>query len=659
MNKQVFLLPLLFAALTLSAQKNKKKNNQHELPDFGVVDKADLEMKECDFDKKAEAVVLIDDGKLNFLRGTGDLELKQRTRIKILSEKGLERANIHLTYHSFGNDESISGLEAQTYNLDAAGNVVITKVEKKLVYEKKINKKFTEKVFTFPEVKVGSIIEYKYRHTGIGLIDWYFQSSIPVKFSRFATEFPADIEVSTHPSCSREYEFHTDYKGSNVVKTYVMTNEPAFRSEPYIINEDFYKDRLETKFIAITLNGIRNSRTVDWLKVIKHLMEDEDFGLQIKKNIPRTAELDVALKTVTNPYLRMKTVYKYVQDNMAWNEYTGIWAQDGVKSAWKDKKGTVGEINLILVNLLKDAGLVTHPVLVSTHDNGIVNAADPGTYDEPGFNQFNKVMAYVEIGEKTYVLDASQKVTPVHMIPSEVLMTEGLVIEKLETGDWGWRTLWNNNAITRNVIQLTGAIKPDGKMEGEATISSFDYARLPRLSLAKKGKEDYTKEYLSGNPGLNIDDVSFENLDSDSLPLVQKIKFSQVLDASGDYRHFTANLLTGLETNPFVADSRAADVFFGTNQNYVVLGSFMVPEGYEPEALPKNVKMIMPDTSITISRVSQFSKNVISTRVQLDFKKSIFGADEYPELQEFYKQLYALLNEQYVIRKKTDVSSTR
>ena len=132
-----------------------------------------------------------------------------------------------------------------------------------------------------------------------------------------------------------------------------------------------------------------------------------------------------------------------------------------------------------------------------------------------------------------------------------------------------------------------------------------------------------------------------------------------MLDESGDYRHFTANLLTGLEANPFVADNRASDVFFGTNQNYVVLGSFTVPEGYEPEAMPKNVKMIMPDTSITISRVSQFSNNVISTRVQLDFKKSIFGANEYPELQEFYKQLYALLNEQYVIRKKTDVSSTR
>ena len=81
---------------------------------------------------------------------------------------------------------------------------------------------------------------------------------------------------------------------------------------------------------------------MDWRQVIKFLMEDEDFGIQIKKNIPRTADLDEKLKNVTAPYEKMKIIYKYVQANMMWNEYTGIWAFDGVKSAWKDKKRNSG-----------------------------------------------------------------------------------------------------------------------------------------------------------------------------------------------------------------------------------------------------------------------------------------------------------------------------
>ncbi|MBC7949359.1 MAG: DUF3857 and transglutaminase domain-containing protein [Chitinophagaceae bacterium] len=650
MKRILFLIGIVCVACTLSAQKGK--NNDQELPAFGKIDKADLQMKECDFDAKAEALVLLDEGEMDFIYGSG-LQMKRRVRIKILSDKGLEWANVHLPYRSESNAQNITNLEAQTYNLDAGGNVVTSKVEKKLIYEKQVNKKYRERVFTFPEVKVGSVIEYKFRHTGIGLVDWYFQSSIPVKYSSFKMDFPEDIEVHTTPYCNRKFEQKNDVSGMRVIKSYAMSNVPGFRDEPHILNEDFYRDRIETKVIAYIENGRRTSRVVNWLQVIKYLMEDEDFGVQVKKNIPRTADLDEKLKNMTEPYQKLKTIYKYVQENMAWNETLGIWALDGVKAAWKDKKGTVGEINLILVNLLKDAGVKAHPVLVSTHDNGIVNTMDAGTYEYPGFFQFNKVMAYVEVDKKVYVLDASQKETPLHLIPQDILMTEALLIEKIETGEWGWKTLWHKDLQAKNVVQVIGMINESGMMDGEATISSFDYARLDRLPSAKKGKDKFIEKYVSGmTPGMTVNDVTFENLESDSLPLVQKVKFQQTLNSSGDYKYFSANVMSGLEKNPFVADSRFSDVFFGYNQSYTLLGNFTLPAGYELEGLPKNIKMIMSDTSVTISRISQVSGDLIMVRVQLEFKKPVYPTTQYEELHEFYKQLFDLLNEQYVIRKK-------
>src|SRR6185436_9831652 len=120
-------------------------------------------------------------------------------------------------------------------------------------------------------------------------------------------------------------------------------------------------------------------------------------------------------------------IHHYVRKNMVWNGYDNIWALDGVKAAWKDKKGTTGEINLILVNLLKDAGLDASPMLVSTHDHGRV------TPMVPSFAQFNEVIAYVKIGDKQYYLDATEKNTPSHLIPKNIMFTEGLVISKLET----------------------------------------------------------------------------------------------------------------------------------------------------------------------------------------------------------------------------------
>lgn len=658
MLKTLFLVPRyaktiicpFFLLFFFSAQA--QKNTDPNVPAFGNVTKADLEMKACEFDDKAEAMVLLDDGTIDFIYGRG-MELTRRIRIKILNNNGLDQANIHLRYHSLAGDEDISGLEAQTYNLDAAGSVAVTKVDKKLIYEKKLNKKYSEKAFTFPDVKVGSIIEYKFKHENIGLINWYFQRSIPVRYSRFVMDFPQEIEVATIPYTSHEYKAENKNTSTRNVRSYSMSNIPALRDEPYIINEDYYRDRLETKIVAYPVNGVRSSRILNWLQVIRILMENEDFGVQIKKNIPRTDDLDAKLKTVSSLYDRMKTVFQYVKNNMEWNEYYGFWASDGVKDAWKNKKGTAGEINLILVNLLKDAGVKAHPILVSTHDNGIVNTTDAGTYGSPGFLQFDKVMAYVEIENRVYVLDATQKSAPVHLIPAEILMTQGLVIEKIETAEWGWKSLWDNDRLSKNIMQIQGTVDGGGSMNGEVHISSFDYARLPRQAMAKKGKDKFIEKYVSAsNPGLTVNDVQFENMESDSLPLVQHIKFTRPLNAAGDYTYFSANILTGLEVNPFVADNRFSDVFFGYNQSYTINGNFILPEDFEFEELPKNIKMRMPDTSIVVSRLSQVSNNMLQTRITLDIKKPVFPATAYSELQEFYKQLFDLLNEQFVIRKK-------
>ncbi len=649
MKKICLALTFLLVTCSLIAQKNKKTTD--DVPAYGKVDKADLEMKECDFDNKAEALVLIDEAQLDYIFGVG-IEMKRRVRIKILSDKGFDRADIKIRYWSEKNEESIDNLEAQTYNIEG-GNIVTTKVEKKLIYEKKINKKISEKVFTFPEVKAGSIIEYKYKHTGIGLIDWYFQESIPVKYSRFVVDFPNEIEVFISPKCSRNFELKKDNSSTRTVKTYIMQDVPALHDEPYVINSDFYRDRLETKVIALTVSGRRENLVTNWVKVIKNLMEDEDFGIQLKKNIPRTADLDEKLKTITSPYQRMKTIYQYVQSNMKWNEFTGIWALDGVKSAWKDKTGTVGEINLILVNLLKDAGLNAHPILVSTHENGIVNTGDAGTIFAQGYHQFDKVMAFVEVDKKVYVLDATEKETPVHLIPPDVLMTEGLVIEKLETYEWGWRSLWDENMTSKNIIMVNARIDESGKINGETTINSYDYSKIARLPVALKGKDKFIEKYITDrNPGITIDDVTFENTETDSLPLVQKIKFSNTLNSSGDYKYFSSNVLTGLEKNPFIADNRVSDIFFGANQSYLIVGNFDIPEGYEFETLPRNIRMIMPDTSISITRRSQISNNTLMTRTQLDIKKPYYPASQYADLHEFYNQLFDLLNEQFVLRKK-------
>lgn len=635
--------------LHIIAIGQKKKS---DIPEFGIIDKSELELNECAFDKNAEAEVLFDvkEVKCNLYTYSVDTDIKRHIRIKILKDKGLDKANIQIPFLSYEGSERVTDIKANTYNLGTTGEILISRLDKKSIFKKDFNKRFSEMIFTFPGVKTGSVIEYEYTISarGVdGLGTWNFQHSIPVKLSRYIVDFPEEIEFAVNNYCTLPVFKKESKEKYRKEEQYTMTEVPPLRDEPYITCDDDYLQRINIRVTAINTLSRRINRNASWTGVVTRLMGDEDFGQQLTKNIPRTDDLDLALKKVKSEYEKMTTIYYYVQKNMAWNGYTNIWALNGVKSAWKEKKGTSGEINLILVNLLKEAGLDAHPILVSTRDNGRVNM------QLAGYSQFNKVMAIVNIAEKPYVLDATDKYNSPKLIPYDVMYSDGLVIEKFETFDWGWKSLWDENQKFKDVIIILADIDSAATLTGNATINSYDYSRTRNLRDLKKDREKFIEKHFTSNiPGIKIDSFNVENEDADTLALVEHVQFRNLLTTSGNYAYFTTNLFTGLEKNLFVADTRFSDVFFGANQSYTIVASFTIPDNYILDELPKDVRMLMADTSIVFTRMSQRNENMLSLRITIDFKKPIFRVEEYPDFKEFYKKLFNFLNEQIVMRKK-------
>jgi Domain of Unknown Function with PDB structure (DUF3857) len=646
-----FLITLTLALffLTVSAQ--------NVTPVFGKIEKADLEMKDCDFDKAAEAMVLFDVGEvycnlnLNSAYNVLRTQLDRHTRIKILNKKGLDYASVRIRYITDPNIEDIKNFSAQTINLDASGNIVYTKVEKDAIYRKKINKRYSELIFTFPNVVPGSVVEYKYKDDASGLYavkNWYFQRSIPVAFSRYILDFPYELKISAVPKGGLDIILEDAKKNMHYTKTFSMTNVPALRDEPYISCDDDYLQQVTPQILGFELPGEPYRSLVNsWANIIKDFMADEDFGIQLKKDIPRTTDLDALLLNVKDPYTKMTIIHNYVKKNMQWDGIYSIWALDGVKAAWKDKKGTAGEINLILINLLRDAGLAASPVLVSTRDNGRVNIflAD--------YEQFDKVMAYVTINDEVFVLDATDKFTPSNLIPYEVLNTQGLVIEKRDNYKWGWHYLSNPKQTFNDLTLINAVIDDKGNMTGAASITSKDYSRYMRMAKLKEGKAKFTEAWLNQNKqDIKVDSLQFTNEDVDTLPLIQDLNFERKINSSGDFNYFSVNLFSGLDKNPFIADERFSDVFYGATQQYAIIGNFTIPENCQFETLPKNLKMIMPDTSIVFTRMLSVSENLLSTKIILEFKSPYYLNENYDYFKEFYKKMFDLLNEQVVFKKK-------
>jgi hypothetical protein len=624
---------------------------------YGKVSRADLELKASALDPSAEAEVLFESQEAELLLlMNGDIEilLKRHERIKVYNENGLDRANIKISYRPRNGMEAVTRLEGAAYNLDASGAVQTVKLDKQSIFDKKIDNRYSTQTFTMPGVKPGTVFEFRYtiRRKFFSFEDWAFQRDIPVKYSYCSLDYPQEFLFTPLFQTSMPYSVDKKVNGTREKFMISMSNLPALRDEPYISSTDDYTQR-----VSFRINGFNNGVTVidlasTWPRIIKEIMEDEDFGTQLTKNIPRTAELDLALKNVERPEDRMKVVHHYVRSQMTWDQQYSIWALDGVKQAWAKKKGNSGEINLILVNLLKDAGLKAFPILLSTRDNGRVNTA------KPGYSQFNTVMAYVKIGDRDYFLDATDQVTPVHLVPASIQYSEGLVISKINAEqriseqDWGWVTIWDQSHRYVQQVNIAGAVAADGNIKGEAFVNSSDYAKIPRIRDLRESQEQFVQNHYARFPqGIKIDGFKAANAEKDSLPLEQVFAFSVPANASGDYQYFSLNLFSGLDKNEFISEERMSDVFFGTNQRYIISGFFAIPTGYQFEELPKNTRMIMPDTSIVFSRMMQAAENKIQFRITLEYNRPIFTIDEYPQFREFYRKMYAMLNEQIVIKK--------
>jgi hypothetical protein len=635
-------------------------------PGFGKIDMADLLMTDCDFDKGADAVVLIDYGNTYYARGTVGYSTfktvyERRRRIKILKEKGIAQADVSIRYYVNNNEERVLKLKAFTYNIDESGKIQTTEVKKSSIYSKKIDGSHAAMIIAFPEVKVGSIIEYSYsiESETINLNDWYFQGRIPVKYSEYQLKVPQIFRFSVQPSVVDPIEDKHEVidesismdegfmETKSLKSNYIMRNLPGIKNEPFMGSPMDYMQRINFQLTQIYYSDSRvEDISLRWSNVIKDLMKRDDFGVQLEKTVSAANSFVEEAKQIADAEIRMRFIYNRLRKSLTWNdEEKYVYTDNGIGKTWDNKTGNVADINLLLINMLNAAGVKATPIFFSTRDHGLVAP------HYPFINQFNTVMAFVAIKDRTFVLDATNKMINYKLVPEKIANTNGFIVEG-ENGKW--KDILSGKYKYKVMTAVQGEIDATGIMKGSALVNCYDYARVQRCEEWADNKENFKNDhFVKSYPSLHIEDIMINNLDADSLPLEQKIKFSSTLSSSGEYRYFSVNLFSGLEKNPFIADNRMSDIDFGVHQEYTIFGNFTIPPDYIFDGLPENFSMSTSDNGIVFNRSVQVETNLLNIRITAEFKRSFYPAGSYAEFKEFYKKLFDKLNEQVVIKKKT------
>jgi hypothetical protein len=640
MNK-IFTL-ILFGAVIFNAHAQTVPPTQP----YGKIDRADLELKSCDFEKDANAEVLFDKGNVYFTNY--EIVFERHVRIKIFNDNGKNAADVRIPYISGDHFESIEKIQAETINQND-GKIEITKVDKKQMFDKRIDKERSSVTLTFPDVKQGSVIEYKYTiesPSAGDFPDWYFQSEFPTRYSEIEATVPDFLHYKMLQRISQPLVANTKDRNGEISKM-AMANIPSINNEPYMSS---IKDNLQCiliQLLSITSGGAMGRfYSESWNKIGENEAGYDDFGGEFKSKISGEDEIINHAKALKSDDQKISYIFNRIKNAMKWNDLYESYTDDGKGKAWDRKIGNSTEINLIVYHLLTRAGIKAYPILLSTKKHGKVNPAFPNRF------QFNTSATYIPIDSANYyILDATGKYNVYNVIPKNLLNSFGLTIDK-ENKKYDVVFIQNISPI-RDVVLVNAEIKPEGKMEGTAQIGSFSYNRIDNVNSYKtEGEKKYIDNLKDGNNDMKISSVKFDNMEVDSLPLNQNINFN--LDLSGSdltYIYFKPNLFTSMGSNPFLSEKRMTDIDFGYLNNYAIIGNYKIPTGFKTDALLKSVRMDMPDQSISFKRVVAEQEGTITVRYSIVYRKSILFKEDYGDIRDFYKKMYEFLNEQIILKK--------
>jgi len=311
---------------------------------------------------------------------------------------------------------------------------------------------------------------------------------------------------------------------------------------------------------------------------------------------------------------------------------------------------------MMLYHLLKKAGIKSSPLIASAKIKGKINPANPSIFS------LNNTVIYVPVDStKTYVLDATNKHASYNTMPESILNSFAFNIDphdalSINNSDnlKAYNVMFvSDDQPAMQSVFMNAEIKPDGKLEGNAEITSSRYNKTGALQLYEsKTEEKYLDTLKNFDNNLKISSYKRENADVDSLPLVQKVDFSLNLTGSdGNYIYVNTPLFNLFSKNPFLSEERYSDIDFGYLNNYSIYSVYKLPAGFKTDALPKTLTLVTPDKSIIFKRTVAESEGTVLIKYVIIRNKSIYFKEDYPDLREFYKKMYELLGEQIVLKK--------
>ncbi|HWK03835.1 MAG TPA: DUF3857 domain-containing protein [Puia sp.] len=636
---------------------------------FGQVSPKDFDLPKSNWvDSSTHAVIIADVGNTGFIGNKNSnwisYVFKKNTRIRILNKNAFDLATIRIILR--GSSvllDQLSDLHASTYNLEN-GKVTETKLNLNDLYRDTVNQSRVEARFTFPGLKEGCIIEYSYTITSFhywSLPSWSFQhKAYPCLYSKYEVGIPNlfgyliihhgqdSFNLNKVDTTKELYSMYSMNVTAVVKKhTWVIKNVPPFQAPTLLEDPYSYMDRIEFDLLQ-TYNGAEVTGTTNWSTTTNELLQSKEFGMPLTfENASYLSSIVDKLTSGEGTYRgSAKKIYSYVRDNFTCESDDDIYLGNDPYTINRKKKGSVEDLNLLLVAMLRQRRINASPVILSTTEYGF----NPAAY--PVLDRMNYVVCMIKMGFDTIFLDASNPLNGFGRLPLNCYNGHARIISDHDSGS----VFLNKNDIREQkstTVFVVNDEKGNGQISGRVESAPGYYeSNYIRKEIKAHGEKAFFKVIQdSYGPDITMENMEIDSLKFPEAPATFRYDFGFKTDDQ-DIIYYNPVIRSSFKENPFTAESRKYPIEMPYPLDDIYVLNMEIPQGYTVDELPKSSKVSYNSGEGFFEYGIQQSGTSIQLRTHTKLNKAIFSAEDYNSLRDFFAFIVKKQNEQVVFKKK-------
>ncbi|MCE7055407.1 DUF3857 domain-containing protein [Algoriphagus sp. AGSA1] len=614
---------------------------------LGQANQEEINLTEVSYEPDAAAVILVHEGNSKFYGNI--FETTYFVRMKILKELGKQYSDIRLRYYVGDKGyEEISGVKAQTVNYNN-GKAETTKVEKQGVFDVMLADGYKELRITFPNVQVGSILEYTYKKTDKNLtfIDgWTFQHNIPTLFSKYQITMSPYLEYRTLGQGSN-YATKVEKTASQGVYSWTMRDQYALNEEPFMKNYRDYIDRIEFQLTTYQSGA-------EWKKVLDswEVLGDDMITYYAKKGFYRGSPIEkeilsVDLTGATQKEMAEKAYY-YLRNNFLIEGEDWIYPKQSLNQLLKSKVGTPGELMLALMGILKSLGITCDPVLIGSKGYGRSELVE-----FPFLNQFDEILLLTELDGQLQFLDLTDRMAPFGYVDLDKHVSKGLLLEKKSSNLIPIDISHSSNTVYHSIV----TIDESGQLTSKSSYRCYYYKglELARLVQSHEKSNEPMEKFFKSDGDSEFSEVKVEDALHEKNFYTINYEVNYPTAADSDFISFTPIKLSAFSKNPFTEEYRVFPVDFEYAFNETYSTNLVIPEGYEIDDFPLAEKLTIEGGYVTFMYTTKTSGNMLQINAKFDVRIPLIPAYQYGNLKFFMESVATKLAEPVILKKKAAI----